>query len=201
MKIQKHLQNVLHFQKTFNSTWSDTPKHLNSEQYELRRKLMLEEIQEYKDATTNVERFDAISDMLFLACGDLVSIGCHSLIEQYDINPMFDDIMGLYNEKDYISFLTNITENYNKQETLLTLVKSKVEFIELVLELAYYHKLYNHIDDGLQEVYESNMSKLTKEGEVLINGVNIHVDNKPLGKILKSDQFFEPKLQQILEKA
>src|SRR5690606_15815691 len=49
------------------------------------------------------------------------------------------------------------------------------------------------------EVMDSNMSKLDSKGRPIINGENGVLDaTRPLGKILKSENFFEPNLKQII---
>ncbi len=50
------------------------------------------------------------------------------------------------------------------------------------------------------EVMDSNMSKLDRFGSPIINGENGVLDTtRPLGKILKSELFFEPNLKPIIE--
>lgn len=60
------------------------------------------------------------------------------------------------------------------------------------------HGLQYVIEDVVDEIHRSNMSKLGDDGEPIINGVNDHNDKKPLGKILKSKNYFEPNLKQFL---
>jgi hypothetical protein len=42
------------------------------------------------------------------------------------------------------------------------------------------------------------MSKLDKNEEPIINGVNGFDDTRPIGKILKSENYFKPNLKQFL---
>lgn len=52
------------------------------------------------------------------------------------------------------------------------------------------------------EVMDSNMSKLDDFGHPIINGKNNVMDpTRPLGKILKSKNFFEPRLKPIIDQA
>ncbi len=61
------------------------------------------------------------------------------------------------------------------------------------------HGMQNIAENAFQEVQNSNMSKLGKDGNPLINGENGVLDErKPLGKILKGENFFEPDLKQFL---
>ena len=77
--MQKQLAQVETFQKSFNSVYNTEPTLLKEEDWKLRYKLSLEELDEYKEACEQgdiVEIFDAILDRLFLAFGDAV---CHGL--------------------------------------------------------------------------------------------------------------------------
>jgi predicted HAD superfamily Cof-like phosphohydrolase len=61
------------------------------------------------------------------------------------------------------------------------------------------HGMQNIIEKCFEEVQRSNMSKLDDEGLPIINGKNSVLDTtRPLGKILKSKNFFEPNLKQFL---
>ena len=135
--MQKQLAQVETFQKSFNSVYNTEPTLLKEEDWKLRYKLSLEELDEYKEACEQgniVEIFDAILDRLFLAFGDAVS-----------------------------------------------------------------HGLQDKLIDGFNEVVRSNMSKLDNNGKPLINGEDdVWDESRPKGKILKSQNFFEPNLKQFL---
>lgn len=82
----------------------------------------------------------------------------------------------------------------------------KVEILDALTDQLYIvlgsivsHGMQHIIEKAFQEVHNSNMSKLGDDGLPLINGENSVLDsNKPLGKILKSKNFFEPNLKQFL---
>ena len=135
--MQQQLKDLEKFQKAFNSTYNETPTLLSEEDWKLRYKLSLEELEEYKEACEQgdiVEIFDAILDRLFLTFGDAVS-----------------------------------------------------------------HGLQDKLIDGFNEVVRSNLSKLDNNGKPIINGENgVWDESKPKGKILKSQNFFEPNLKQFL---
>ena len=76
--MEEQIKDLERFQKAFNSTYNETPTLLSEEDWKLRYKLSLEELEEYKEACEQgdiVEIFDAILDRLFLAFGDAVSHG------------------------------------------------------------------------------------------------------------------------------
>jgi hypothetical protein len=49
------------------------------------------------------------------------------------------------------------------------------------------------------EVHRSNMSKLDENGKPIINGEGIYDAQKPLGKVLKSDLYVKPNLEQFFD--
>ena len=77
--MKQQIKDLETFQKSFNSVYNTEPTLLKEEDWKLRYKLSLEELDEYKEACEQgdiVEIFDAILDRLFLAFGDAV---CHGL--------------------------------------------------------------------------------------------------------------------------
>mgnify|MGYP003611583263 FL=1 len=76
--MKQQIKDLETFQKSFNSVYNTEPTLLKEEDWKLRYKLSLEELDEYKEAWEQgdvVEIFDAILDRLFLAFGDAVSHG------------------------------------------------------------------------------------------------------------------------------
>ena len=64
------------------------------------------------------------------------------------------------------------------------------------------HGMQNIIEKCFEEVQRSNMSKLDDVGLPIINGENGVFDKtRPLGKILKSDNYSPPNLKQFLSEA
>jgi predicted HAD superfamily Cof-like phosphohydrolase len=62
------------------------------------------------------------------------------------------------------------------------------------------HGLQKIAEAAFQEVQDSNMSKLGKNGKPVINGENGFLDErKPLGKILKGENYFEPNLEKFIK--
>lgn len=63
------------------------------------------------------------------------------------------------------------------------------------------HGCQHIIEEVFNEITGSNMSKLDNNGKAIINGQNGFLDErKPLGKVLKSENFYTPNLEKILEK-
>lgn len=61
------------------------------------------------------------------------------------------------------------------------------------------HGMQHVIEAVFDEIQRSNMSKLDSNGKPIINGKNGVLDaSRPLGKILKSNNFSEPNLTQFL---
>ena len=76
-----------------------------------------------------------------------------------------------------------------------------IDSLFIVYGTAHYHGFTSEqLEKGFLEVYNSNLSKLDENGEPIINGENGVLDvTRPLGKILKSSNFKEPKLKQFLD--
>jgi len=63
------------------------------------------------------------------------------------------------------------------------------------------HGMQHIIGDIFEEIHRSNMSKLDEDGNPIINGENGVLDEeKPLGKVLKSENYSKPDLDAIFKK-
>lgn len=61
------------------------------------------------------------------------------------------------------------------------------------------HGMQHIIERVFDEIQRSNMSKLDANGKPIINGENGVIDtSRPLGKILKSQNYSEPNIKQFL---
>lgn len=86
-------------------------------------------------------------------------------------------------------------------EDIVEIADSIVDRLFLVLGDAVCHGLDNILPELFEEVVASNMSKLDDNGNPIINGENGVLDNtRPLGKILKSKNYFKPKIKEIIYK-
>ncbi len=61
------------------------------------------------------------------------------------------------------------------------------------------HGLQDKIEEVFTEIQRSNMSKLDKNGKPIIND-GIIDSTRPVGKVLKSDQYSKPNITDILHK-
>ncbi len=81
---------VAEFHEVFEIGNADIPNLLNSEQFELRHRLMLEENEEYLEACRNenlVEIADALGDQLYILFGTILKHGL-----QHKIDEVFQEI-------------------------------------------------------------------------------------------------------------
>jgi predicted HAD superfamily Cof-like phosphohydrolase len=60
------------------------------------------------------------------------------------------------------------------------------------------HGLQDKIEPVFEEIQRSNMSKLDKNGNPIVND-GIIDPTRPVGKVLKSDEYTPPNLKEILE--
>ncbi|MFZ9453611.1 MAG: hypothetical protein ACO27Q_00115 [Bacteroidia bacterium] len=88
--MKTSLMPVAEFHEVFEIGNADTPNLLNSEQFELRHRLMLEENEEYLEACRNenlVEIADALGDQLYILFGTILKHGL-----QHKIDEVFQEI-------------------------------------------------------------------------------------------------------------
>jgi predicted HAD superfamily Cof-like phosphohydrolase len=86
-----------------------------------------------------------------------------------------------------------------ENEDIVEIFDSILDRLFLAFGDAVSHGLQDYLVAGFEEVLASNMSKLDDNGQPIINGENGYLDtSRPLGKILKSEKFFHPRLDLIL---
>ena len=155
----------------------------------LRYDLFKEEFEEYKDAKDLVERTDAIVDMLYIACGTL---DVHGWTENYKLMPYFK--LTAKNDSSILSVMSEEIEDYKLEQDEGKLVVA----IHTLFDLANYNNILDILPQLFDEVHASNMSKLDEKGKPIIND-GIIDPRKPIGKVLKGSNYFEPKLKEILD--
>jgi len=128
--MRKQINNLVEFNDAFGIEYAKRPQLVDAKTQELRVNLLMEEIQEYRDANASgniVEVLDAIGDCLYIIIGTAVQHGMHNIIEE-----------------------------------------------------------------AFRAIHASNMSKLDSDGKPIINGNQTYDPRRPMGKVLKSENFFPP---------
>lgn len=85
-----------------------------------------------------------------------------------------------------------------EDENIVEVFDSILDRLFLAFGDAVEHGLQGVLEKGFDEVFRSNMSKLDENGNAIINGVGIHDETRPMGKVLKSKNYSEPNLSQFL---
>jgi len=164
----------------------------------LRVELFSEELKEYQDEVklnrnnneSLIEKADAIGDMLVVISGTI------DLIERSpeEVQVVLLQMMGQI-----------INDSVNQIRAYLNITKNRL--------------IKENIKEIVTEIMSSNMSKLDDKGRSIINGVSIfdgsnetiydieHIEgeiiltkDKPVGKVIKSNNFIEPDIRKILYK-
>ena len=120
-------------------------------------------------------------------------------------NATYNETPSLIEEKNYeLRFALLKEENEEYLEACRN--NDKVEILDALTDQLYIvlgtivsHGMQDIIEKAFNEVHASNMSKLDNDGKPIINGLNGILDGtRPLGKVLKSNNFFEPNLEQFI---
>ena len=88
--MKKQLEQLLEFQRAYNSTRNSKPTLISEDDYVLRYKLGKEELIEYFDACKDgdlIEVADALADQLYILLGTMISHGMQDVIED-----IFDEV-------------------------------------------------------------------------------------------------------------
>lgn len=139
----------------------------------LRNKLLWEEFNELKEAKTEEEKLDAITDMVYIASGTL---------EQYDplaFHGAVYDGRELHEIMDSIEFETRY-EGY---------INAHVELLHALV--AYAEDANFDLLGAFNEVHASNMSKLDDQGKPVLRSD---------GKVLKGPNYRPPRLEKFTVK-
>lgn len=155
---------------------------------EFRYKLFKEEFEEYKDAKTLVDKADAIVDMLYIACGTIDLYEWN--VSDFELNPYW------VSESKTLIKIELFNEMYRCNQNPIR--SFYFNFIEFLIDLANHNDIKEVLPQLFDEVHLSNLSKLDENGKPIIND-GILDPSKPIGKILKGKNYFEPRLKEILE--
>ena len=124
---------------------------------------------------------------------------------QRAFNSTYNTSPSLLSEEDYVLRFKLLQEE-NEEYLEACRNNDKVEILDALTDQLYIvlgsivsHGMQHIIEKAFSEVHNSNMSKLDNNGKPLINGEDdVWDESKPKGKILKSQNFFEPNLKQFL---
>lgn len=111
-------------------------------------------------------------------------------------------VQGNIDEQSILRFSLMKEENEEYRDA-----PNKKEILDAVTDMLYilagtivHHGLEEDIQEAFDIVHASNMSKLDDDGKPLINGEKgVLVPGKPLGKVIKSENFVEPDFTEILK--
>jgi predicted HAD superfamily Cof-like phosphohydrolase len=106
MGINREYNLVKEFHKAFNHPYQETPTLLGIERAEKRYSWMLEEINEFMEATKNndiVEQADAMIDVIYFALGTLVEMGVEpenlfNIVQHANMSKLWEDGKPHYKE-------------------------------------------------------------------------------------------------------
>lgn len=104
--MDREFEEVKKFHQAFNHPVSEEPTPLSEERAETRYTWMLEEINEFLDATKKqdlVEQADAMIDTIYFALGTLVEMGVHpdvlfKIVQHANMSKLWSDGKPHYNE-------------------------------------------------------------------------------------------------------
>jgi len=200
--INKQLLQVWTFHQAFKIDQSDQMRLGTQSKRKLRLRLFAEELGEFTKATYNndrVEQLDGVIDMIYILCGT---------VHYHGLGLMFQDFLNgehdVDNSKPIESYPVEfglVFKTNNAEAKYLHGSITYSELMQMLVELTTLSiKLYNRLEkDGLvkldsfekafDEVHNSNMSKLDKQGNPIF---------REDGKVLKSDQYFKPNLNQFI---
>jgi len=124
---------------------------------------------------------------------------------QIAFNSTYNSTPTLLKDQDYV-LRFNLLKEENEEYLEACKNNDKVEILDALTDQLYIvlgtvvsHGMQDIIEKAFNEVHASNMSKLDNDGKPIINGLNGVLDNtRPIGKVLKSNNFFEPDLKQLI---
>ena len=183
--ITQQMQNDVHEFMTAFGQPTNYPSGIPKEVHELRTNLILEEIEELREAfykTDPVEIADALTDIVY------VTLGYRILLTNREVNipPAAINPHIFYNEAHaavfggslFYTLVSASPENYCRTTDLI---------LTLVNELAALYRI--PLQQCWDEVHASNMSKLGADGKPIY---------REDGKVLKGPNYFKPDLEKII---
>lgn len=111
----------------------------------------------------------------------------------------------LLSEKDYVlrhNLIVEETEEYLDacyKGDIKEVLDSLADQLYVILGTITAHGMQHIIEDVFDHIHESNMSKLDDRGLPIINGEDVFDKTRPMGKVLKSKNYFPPNLSKFLK--
>ena len=166
---------------------------IKAQSKELRYDLFKEEADEYLNALNDVDRADAIADMLYIWAGTVLKHGIEDIYisGNFDIEVEDLDDESVYSiHRDLTIYNQDYELLYNKWE-----YEEALFFLLVVITYAIHkHNLQDKIEAIFDAVHESNMAKLGADGKPIVNGQNgVLYPGKPLNKVMKPEGWKDPK--------
>lgn len=196
---KKHIEQVLTFMKMFQQEIPDKPCIPVSDIINLRIRLLLEELNEYSDATSRVDKLDALCDIAYVLYGAIVAYGLYKDYEAMDAPVIQDDrlVSSMIFASNSLMYLNNIQSS----RVIFQIIGG------MLVNLIKLDDFYHVFDSAFSEVQRSNMSKLWSSHDLNDNldkrAETIRVDNdmyivKLDGKVIKSPTYSQPNLEQYI---
>lgn len=184
---------VYEFQKTFKSTYSDTPILPSKDVRNLRIKILEEEFNEFYQASSDndiVEIADALGDIAYVDCGTAITYGLFKTSYTYEAKDCakYDPVKS---SEYMVRKLKKAFADYSFAEivnNLSDIEKALNNIIDVVSEISCKYDIPLQL--VFDEIHRSNMSKLDKNGNPIF---------REDGKIMKSELYFKPDICKILE--
>jgi predicted HAD superfamily Cof-like phosphohydrolase len=166
---------------------------IKAQSKELRYDLFKEEADEYLNALNDVDRADAIADMLYIWAGTVLKHGLENEFTTYDlsIDISCHEAWTIYKIHN---FLTAENQSYLLFDDKENIFQELDELYCTIAVAIYMLNLQDKIIAIFDAVHESNMAKLGPDGKPIINGQNgVLYPGKPLNKVMKPEGWKDPK--------
>lgn len=203
MELRKRIEALQKFQKAFNSNCNYEFTKLTQGDIDLRINMFDEEAEEFLKAyrlRDKVEILDAIADMIFLTVGDAVSFGVQDKLSASTPKWMYFNspkVLAIH----CLSWVDDLVAN--EESRVLSSCTDRLQAIMAIAHYLYQDDAKEIVNEAMEAVESSNMSKLGEDGKPILNAPDspYYDANKPINKILKNPAtYFEPteKLTNIL---
>ena len=166
---------------------------IKAQSKELRYDLFKEEADEYLNALNDVDRADAIADMIYIWAGTVLKHGLENEFTNYDLSVNVS-CNGAWTVYKVHNFLTAENQSYLLFDDKENIFQELDELYCSIAVAIYMLNLQDKIEAIFDAVHESTMAKLGPDGKPIINGQNgVLYLGKPLNKVMKPEGWKDPK--------